>query len=1186
MGIVYRVRDRVVAQNVALKRIRPALIGGVRPTSAALSPEEVYSPTLQADSAPKSHQLPSAELSPVQVASDGHASFHLRLLLAQEFRVMASLRHPNIVSVLDYGFDDEQMPFFTMELLNDAKTLTTAASGQSLAVKVELVVQILRALSYLHRRGILHRDVKPANVLVIRSGESLNAKLVDFGLSMLRSGRVESDGEVSGTLGYLAPEVLRGRPVTEQSDLYAVGAVAFELFTGVPLFPQKRVTELLDAALHTEPDWARGRLPPSLRAVVMRLGASEPAERYVSAHAAAVALAKAAELALPPESEAVRESFLQAAELVGREEELGALKTALQAARSGRGSGYLIGGESGVGKSRLLDEVRTQALTSGVRVLRGQLGRDDRGGVSALADALRSLCLEVEISPLEAGVIKGLVPELPALLGRDVSDSLTLNAQAARLRLFSVLTSVLLRSHVPTLLILEDLQWADADVRELLGRILAQLAERPFLMIGTYRTEECPELPKELPAARPLALKRLRNESLAELVRAMLGDEVRPDLVQFLQKETEGNTLLLIEAVRALAEQAGSLASAASGPVPAGLFTGGMRALLGRRLERLPAKWQPMLRFCAVAGRQIDLAVLQDACPDFEYFLRDGADVSVFEVSEQQWRFSHDKLREQVVSQLTPSEQRDLHKRVAERVLRTYADVRPHAATLAWHFVRAEESVLAARYLVIAGEDALRQGAVGHAETLLRDALLWQSRCLRGEIPLFAQVQTRRLLAGALAGLGRLSECIAEVEAVMDLVDIPFRHTNARFAGNLASQILSQLTSLRPAGIRHLRSKEMATEVLDAIDVAVAPLVMRCDSARMLFCSFLSINLSELFGLRDRETSAAAYLGYALYAGQMRSIGNRYIAHATEFVRENHDPRVSEVYFMIRACLLQFYGDWTESESYLRRSISEGQLIGDSTLILLSRLQLTSNDFFRARYENALMEAQFMSQLADQSQNKQYQAWSVLTKAVVSCQRGDFAGAHQTLNQALPLVEIAQDLVASVCCFGLRALTALRTGKTAEAQYVGERALALLEGTTMTGHGMMEGVAAPVEVFFSLWQAAQSRAEKAALKRLTRRALRQLRRFSVIFKFAQPRLWLWEAIVLRADARTSAATRRLQEACAEAERLMMPFDAGLAHQALAQSSAGQTAQYHARCAAEAFARIGTSRRLESFAGAA
>ncbi|MCP4360799.1 MAG: protein kinase [Chloroflexi bacterium] len=109
-----------------------------------------------------------------------HRDNKTRLSLAQEFQILSGLRHPHIVSVLDYGFDEQRRPFFTMNLLAEAQTVVAAAQEQPLATCVHFVIQILQALTYLHRRGALHNDLKLANILVTVG----QVKLLDFGVTI------------------------------------------------------------------------------------------------------------------------------------------------------------------------------------------------------------------------------------------------------------------------------------------------------------------------------------------------------------------------------------------------------------------------------------------------------------------------------------------------------------------------------------------------------------------------------------------------------------------------------------------------------------------------------------------------------------------------------------------------------------------------------------------------------------------------------------------------------------------------------------------------------------------------------------------------------------------------------------------------------------------------------------------
>ncbi len=116
---------------------------------------------------------------------------------------------------------------------------------------------MLQALAYLHRRGILHRDLKPANVLV----RDDQVKVLDFGLSSTRTD--VSDGGVSGTLAYMAPELMQGAPASEQSDLYAVGMIAFELFAGHHPFRVGNPRDLIDDTLNIPPNISILKVAPA-----------------------------------------------------------------------------------------------------------------------------------------------------------------------------------------------------------------------------------------------------------------------------------------------------------------------------------------------------------------------------------------------------------------------------------------------------------------------------------------------------------------------------------------------------------------------------------------------------------------------------------------------------------------------------------------------------------------------------------------------------------------------------------------------------------------------------------------------------------------------------------------------------------------------------------------------------------
>ncbi|HEX2621092.1 MAG TPA: tetratricopeptide repeat protein, partial [Phototrophicaceae bacterium] len=647
MGAVYRAFDRLIGQTVALKQV---LVDGDQLQFASQSTDQ-----------------------------------DIRLSLALEFRTLAGLRHPHIVSVLDYGFDRQRQPFFTMQLIEGAKTLTEYASTNELdtAGKVRILIEILQALAYLHRRGIIHRDLKPANVLVTPEGV---VKVLDFGLALHQSDSVTSasTGGV-GTLAYMAPELFADEPATVESDLYAVGVIAYEVFVGKYPFNLKNMSLLVNGILHEKPDTTM--LDFDLAEVLDRLLAKSMADRYHQADGVIDALCTATGQPIPPENAALRDSFLQAAKFVGRTAELDQLLESLQEALQSQGATWLIGGESGVGKSRLLDELRSRSLVDGAVVVRGQAVEGGGLPYQLWRDPLRRLVLAVELSDLEAGILKPLIPDLDDLLERGIVDAPDLPGEAGQRRLTFTIAEVFKRQPAPVLLLLEDLQWSGESLRPLqhLNELVSSL---PLLIVGTYRDDEMPNLPGELPGMTPLRLMRLSDHEIAELSESMLGDAGKQEpILNLLKHQTEGNTFFMVETVRALAESAGRLDDIAMMTLPETVISGGMQQIIRRRLNRVPETMNELLKLAAVGGRQIDLKVLEQIQgAGLDDFVTVCSGAAVLEIVDDHWRFTHDKLREAVLDDLPPDERAGLHGRVAEGIEQVYPDNNAYADILLEHW--------------------------------------------------------------------------------------------------------------------------------------------------------------------------------------------------------------------------------------------------------------------------------------------------------------------------------------------------------------------------------------------------------------------------------------------------------------------------------------------------------------------
>jgi beta-lactam-binding protein with PASTA domain/tRNA A-37 threonylcarbamoyl transferase component Bud32 len=202
----------------------------------------------------------------------------------REAKNAASLSHPNIVSIYDRG-EAEGTYYIAMEYLDgrSLKELIVARGPAPIHLAVEYARQILAAIRFAHRHGIVHRDIKPHNVLVDAEGR---LKVTDFGIARAGASQMTEAGSIIGTAQYLSPEQAKGAPVDQTSDLYSVGVVLYELLTGVVPFSGETPVEIAMKHLSTippPPSAKRKDVPRDLDLVVMRALAKDPAERYQSA---------------------------------------------------------------------------------------------------------------------------------------------------------------------------------------------------------------------------------------------------------------------------------------------------------------------------------------------------------------------------------------------------------------------------------------------------------------------------------------------------------------------------------------------------------------------------------------------------------------------------------------------------------------------------------------------------------------------------------------------------------------------------------------------------------------------------------------------------------------------------------------------------------------------------------------
>jgi DNA-binding SARP family transcriptional activator len=433
---------------------------------------------------------------------------------------------------------------------------------------------------------------------------------------------------------------------------------------------------------------------------------------------------------------------------VGRQHELGVLQGALDDALAGRGRIVLIGGEPGIGKSRLAEVLAAGAVERGAEVVWGRCW--EGGGAPPYwpwVQALRSLAGE----PLPAGSTSGTseIEHLVSRLARQASDTTIATSPPghARFQLFDTTALVLknLSRNTQLVLVLDDLNWADADSLQLLEFVSRELADAAILLVGTYRDVELSrrhplsqtigELARERIFER-LLLRGLSPVDVADFIEASCSFMPDHALVRAVHAQTEGNPFFVREVVQLLMEEGVLAPDAASTPERwSTRIPEGVREAIGRRLGRLSDPCNESLRIASAVGRDFSLVQLTRLIDDLteDQILEALEEALAAHVIEElpgtagSYQFTHALIQGTLAGELSQMRRARLHARIAAVLEELYGDqAEAHVAELAHHFTEAE-MVLGAdkvvRYSMLAGETALAayapEQALGHFERAL-----------------------------------------------------------------------------------------------------------------------------------------------------------------------------------------------------------------------------------------------------------------------------------------------------------------------------------------------------------------------------------------------------------------------------------------------------------------------------------
>jgi len=615
---------------------------------------------------------------------------------------------------------------------------------------------VIGGLMAAHGRGVLHRDVTPANVIVSPDRPLSRVTLVDSGAA--RSARLHAGADElppeAAHYASLEQAGLLHQDVDERSDLYSTGVLLFECLAGRAPFTGECVGEILRGHATSPPPRLRSLgvpVPTALEELVRRLLRKDPRDRYQSADAVWEDLCAVGDALDRGEEdpqillglrERRRRSLTEPA-LIARTTDLRRLEAELRRAAAGEPSLVLLEARSGGGKSRLLAELDHVSVASDAWVLRGQ-GRDQaaqrpfqvldgvvRGVIGRCrSDPAFAARLRTRLEGRQAALVEAM-PELLEVLRPPTEKGSGVDEQHGEMRTILALTDLLEALGAPdrpAVVMLDDCQWADGLTCKLLAHWQQAGDGRPvpahIMIVVAVRTEEVPDGHplRELAATERLRLASLDDAAVRALVESMAG-AVPPEALEVVVRLAEGSPFMAAELLRGLVES-GALIGSEEGwcAVPDRLASvqssSRSAAVFGRRLEQAPEELLQLLSVGAVLGKQFELdqaAELAACTPQRAIaLLADARDRHiVWADGPGCFAFAHDKLREALLARLPEATRRTLHGMAAAGLEQRDGD---RTFELAYHFDAAAEHERALPYALRAATAARARYALDAAQ--------------------------------------------------------------------------------------------------------------------------------------------------------------------------------------------------------------------------------------------------------------------------------------------------------------------------------------------------------------------------------------------------------------------------------------------------------------------------------------
>ncbi|MEH2280262.1 MAG: AAA family ATPase [Nostoc sp.] len=617
----------------------------------------------------------------IKLLKNPYPSFGELVQFRNQYTITKNINSPLIIQTYSlityqngYALVMEDFGGISLKEWLETRLIASVASGawgvgkslESLMEFLEIAIALCNTLDILYRDRIIHKDIKPANVLI--NPETKQVKLIDFSIASLLPRETQtliSPNVLEGTLAYISPEQTgrMNRGIDYRTDFYSLGVTFYELLTGELPFQSNDVMELVHCHIAKQPPLLGNRkqgignreeIPQVLCDITIKLMAKNAEDRYQSVlgikfdlENCLTQLQSTGKIkSFPIAQRDVCDRFIISDKLYGREKEVETLLKAFERVSLGATEMILVAGFSGIGKTAVVNEVNKPIVRQHGYFVKGKFDQFQRNiPLSALVQAFRDLMGQLltendaQIQQWKSKILEALgengqviievIPELEIIIGQQPSTP-ELSGNAAQIRfnlLFQKFTQVFTRVEHPLVMFLDDLQWADSASLKLMQLLMADTGH--LLLIGAYRDNEVEkahplmltlsEIEKTQATINTITLAPLSQRQVNQLVADTLkcSEDLALPLSQLVSQKTQGNPFFATQFIKALHQDRLIQFNFESGcwecditQVNQQAVTDDVVVFMAFQLQKLPQSTQKILQLAACIGNQFDLATL------------------------------------------------------------------------------------------------------------------------------------------------------------------------------------------------------------------------------------------------------------------------------------------------------------------------------------------------------------------------------------------------------------------------------------------------------------------------------------------------------------------------------------------------------------------------------------------------